>query len=323
MLALDAQVYKNYWGSMFYGANGHFDYSQTIAQQIAGLQLMGMTSYRVTYENSTASLNYLVSLAQALAGTNITPIVCIDLDMAPGGTLYASEGAAYAGGFAAGQTVAQALAPYGVNFYETGNELDAKNGIRIPVQAVQGGIPQDFANSLFPILRGVINGCMAAIRTYQPAALIVSNAFTACSTACADMLWDGRQPDGSYGWPQLRWDVTNWHNYEDYGLMSQMSMDFQKPTTNVWDHLMCKYGRPIICTEWNGKQSDTDAQRATWATTFLNDATKWAKLFPGSILAVCVYQLFNGTPWGVLNADGTVESTFGTTVKNYIAANPL
>lgn len=299
---------------MFYGANGHYDYPQSIATQITGLQTMGMTNYRVTYEGNQTSLTYLQNLATALKGTGITMICCIDLSMCDSNNvLYVNEAAAFNAGYLEGATVAQALIPLGVTIFETGNELDAKNGIRIPVQAVQGGIIQDFDSSKFAAFKGVIKGCMAALRQYGGSSIqIASNAFTACSIAMSDYLWNAG----------IQWDITNWHNYEDYGLLSNMSMDYQKPNVNVWDHLM-KYGKPILISEWNAKASDTDAQRAVWATTFLDDARNWNSLFPGSVLGVSVYQLYNGTPWGVLNGDNTVQQTFGQTVKNYIAAHPM
>lgn len=299
---------------MFYGANGHYDYSQTLAQQIAGLQTMRMTAYRVTYEGNQTSLTYLQNLANALKGTGIQMICCIDLSMTDStGTIYPTEAAAYNAGYQVGLTVGNALIPLGVTIFETGNELDAKNGIRIPVQAVQGGIIQDFNNALFPAFKGVLRGCMAALREVGGSTIqIASNAFTACSTAMADYLWN----------QGIQWDITNWHNYEDYGLLSNMSMDYQKPNMNVWDHLMSKYGKPILITEWNAKQSDTDAQRAQWATTFLNDTLTWNTLFPGSVMGVCVYQLFNGTPWGVLNPDGTIQQSFGQTVHDFIINHP-
>jgi hypothetical protein len=135
------------------------------------------------------------------------------------------------------------------------------------------------------------------------------------------MLWDGTQPDGSDGHPPLRRDITCWHNYEDYGSLLNMSMDYQKPQTNVLDHLRSKFGRPIIISEWNGRASDTDAQRAIWAAEFLTDMHLWRELF--DIQAVMVYQLFNGSPWGVLNPDGSIQQTFGQTVAAFIGANPV
>ena len=144
-----------------------------------------MSSYRATYEGDPISLCYLQNLANALQGSGITLLCCIGLPMCDGsGQLFANESSAFAAGYAMGLEAAQTLVPLGVTLVECDNELDAKNGIRTPVQAVQGGVPWDFQNTLFPALRGVINGCMTAVRSVGgPRVQCASNAFTACSAA--------------------------------------------------------------------------------------------------------------------------------------------
>jgi hypothetical protein len=309
----------------FYGANGHFDYPQSPEEQIGFLRNMGMEPgfYRVAYEGSEQSLDYLERMAQALQATDIQMICCIDLSMTDDtGELFVTEGAAYGAGYAMGEAAARALVPLGVTIFECGNELDAKNGIRVPVQSVQGGVTEDFDNDIFPVLRGVLNGCMTAVRDVAGfTVLIGSNAFTACSFACADMLWDGTQPDGTSGHIPLRWDVTCWHNYACYGSLLEMSMDYEKPNANVLDHLRCKYGVPIFITEWNADEDDSDDDRTAHASAFLADMHAWRDTF--DVRAVIVYQLVCGDPWGVVQGDGTVVENFGTTVRDFIAANPV
>jgi hypothetical protein len=99
-----------------------------------------------------------------------------------------------------------------------------------------------------------------------------------------------------------------------------MSMDYQKPDAHVLDHLKTKFGVPIIVTEWNGDESDTDEQRAAHAIEFMGEMCYWRDLF--DVRALIVYQLFCGDPWGVLRPDGSVVDTFGATVRDFIAANP-
>ena len=309
---------------MFYGANGHHDYTQDIATQIAGLRTMGMEPgyYRVAWDGPHC-LDYLVNLASALRESDIEMICCVNLTMTDQqGNVFATEAQAFHEGWKVGARVAAALIPLGVTLFETGNELDAKNGIRVPVQDVQGGVREDFLNDIFPALRGVINGCGQAIRTMGGRdTQILSNAFTACSFACADMLWDGEQPDGSGGHQRIRWDGTNWHNYACYGSMLNMSMDYQKPNVNLLDHLKAKYGVPIYITEWNGNEGDTDDQRTAWANQFMSEIYGAGRsLF--DVRAMCVYQLICGDPWGVLNFDQTVQQNFGQTVQEFIALNP-
>jgi hypothetical protein len=286
--------------------------------------MMGMEPgyYRVTSEGGGESLDYLCALAKALQGTGIIMDCCIDLSMTTGdGELFTTESEAFDAGWEAAYTTASALVPLGVGIFETGNELDAKNGIRVPVQSVQGGVPEDFSNDIFPILRGVLNGCTSALRLVGGSSVqVASNGFTACSFACSDMLWHGTQPDGSTGHTPIRWDITNWHNYEDYGSMLDMSMDYEKPNTNLLDHLKAAYGKPIIVTEWNSKESNDDDQRSAWATQFMGEMYGARELF--DVRALIVYQLFCGDPWGVVNFDCSIQSTFGETVRDFIAANP-
>jgi hypothetical protein len=309
---------------MFYGVNGHYDYNQSIAQQVADVKMMGFTSYRATYEGNDASLTYLKNIATALKGTGITLVCCIDLSMCDStGALFTSEALAYQTGFNEGLLVAQALVPLGVTIFECGNELDSKNNIRTYV-GEQGGVAVDFQNSVFPALRGVMNGCMTAVRLVGGSKVkCASNGFTAASIAVADMLWDGTQPDGTSGHMPVRWDITSWHNYEDYGnpFDGTMSMDYQKPNINLCDHLKAKFGKPILFTEWNSKASNTDAERSAWATQFMTGARNAKDVF--GIMGIMVYQLYCGDPWGVVNFDLTIKQSFGQTVKNFIAANPV
>lgn len=305
---------------IFYGINGHFDDSQTIAQHIADMQTLGITMYRCTYEGSATSLNYLVNLAKALQGTGIQLYCCIDLSMTSDGTnLWGSEQLAYQYAYGVGMQVAGALAPLGVVYFECGNELDTKNGVQ-PTGGTQGGVIADFSAAVWPILRGVVAGCMAGIRALAlPGVQCASNAFTRGGLAAMDMLWFGTAPDGSSGYLPVRWDITAFHNYEDYGSLLCMSLDFAKPYANILEHLSRVYQRPIVISEWNGKASDTDVQRAAWASRFMTEM--YTNRFKYNVASIMVYELY-GSPWAVMSSPGNVLSTFGTTVQSFIAANP-
>jgi hypothetical protein len=309
---------------MFYGANGHYDYDQSIDEQIAALRLVNVDPgyYRIATHGDEESLGYAIDLARALQDTDIKMICCVDINHCdPNGVLYDSEAEAHYAGYQMAYKVANELVPLGVEIFETGNELDAKNGIRIPEQAVQGGVPEDFDNAQFPALRGVLNGCTAGLRAIGGRNVqVASNGFTACSFACSDMLWDGLQPDGSSGHTPVRWDLTNWHNYRCYGSMLDMSMDYQKPNVNLLDHLKAKYGKPIYLGEFNANEDDDDATRASWANETLDMLYGYRDMF--DIRAAIVYQLICGDPWGVVNYDQTIQSTFGETVRDFIASHP-
>lgn len=304
-----------YGTQMFYGANAHFDDSQSIAMHIAGLKTMGMKTMRIAWEGN-GSMPQLIAYAQAFKADNtgLQLLVCLDFGMS-----YATEAAAYAGTFASVFPVVQTLAALGVTMFECGNEMDTKAGINIGDP--QGGRPSDFSNSLVPIFRGTQRGAIDAIHAVDPNLIAGSNAYTVCSIALADMMWYGTQPDGTSGYPPVRWDVTCWHNYEDYGPLVGVEMGFQRPWVNILQYANRRYGgRPIFITEWNAKASDTDAQRAAWATRMLYDL--YNNRYKYNIGAIFVYEMY-GSPWHVLDDTlNTPISTFGTTVQSFISSNP-
>jgi hypothetical protein len=314
----------NYGKVQFYGANSHYDDSQSISQHIADMKTLGVKTLRITYEFGS-SLPTLVSYAQAIQTDNTGIQMCVNLDMSitsDGTNPWASEAAAYTYAYNTAVTVCTALAPYGVQIYECGNEMDTKNGINTGDPL--GGYASTFSNTLVPIFRGVQRGAIDGI--HATGALLgkklysASNAYTQCSIGLADMMWYGVQPDGTTGHPTVRWDLTNWHNYEDYGPLVGVPRSTSQGWVNLLDHFNRNYGVPIIITEWNGKASDTDPQRAFWASRWLAEA--YNNRYKYNIAFVCVYEMY-GTPWNVMTGTlGTVESTFGTTVQTFITNNP-
>lgn len=304
-----------YGKKIFYGGNSHFDSGQTPAQIIAGMKAMGMKVLRITDEGGS-SMSTIVPIAQAFQADNtgLQILLCMDFSIVP----YATEAAAYAGTYAAARADALLLSPYGVVMYECGNEMDTKDGINI--NDPQGGGPWMFDPVKTNIFRGVQRGGIAGVRSV-PGCIAHSNAYTVCSLGLADMMYLGTNPDGSPAASgPMDWDVTSWHNYEDYGPMTGVEMWGGGPWVNLFQELNRRYGgKPIFITEWNGKQSDTDAQRSVWAKRFMYEA--FANRYKYNIAGIVVYELWGG-PWNVLNSDGTVQSTFGTTVQSFITNNP-
>ncbi len=322
--AFNPPVYSSsriqYCTKLFYGANAHFDDSQTIAFHIAGLKTMGMKIMRMTWEGG-GSLATLQAYASALVadGTGIQMLCCLDLSITTDGVHpYASEAAAYAGTFASVQSVVSALAPLGVTLFECGNEMDTKAGIN--TGDPQGGFPSDFSNSLVPIFRGVQRGAIDAVHSVGASLTAISNAYTVCSVALADMLWYNFNPDGSSGSGVVRWDATSWHNYEDYGPLTAVEMGNSRPWVNIYEYANRRWGgKPIFITEWNGKSSDTDPQRASWASRHMFEA--FNNRYRWNIASILVYELY-GSPWAVLDGvANTPISTFGTTVQSFISSN--
>lgn len=317
----------------FYGLNGHYDDTLagtgiTGAQVVASMKTAGVKMYRITYENTQTSLNQMVAVAQAFQtdGTGLQMYACIDLDMTSNGTnLWTTEALAYTAGYTAAQTVVNALAPLGVKYFECGNELDSKNGVNT-VNSM-GASPSDFSMTVWPILRGIvrggIDGVHAAGQALGKTVYAASNAFVQCGKGASDMLWNGTNPDGSAApTGAVRWDITAWHNYEDYGSLYCIENNFSGPYLNLIEYISRKYQRPIVISEWNAKSSDTDAARSLWGTRFLTE--HYLNRYKYNILGIICYEMF-GSPWAVMSnsaSPATLVSTFGTTFNSFITANP-
>lgn len=309
----------------FYGANGHFDDSQSIAQHISDMKVMGFKTLRLTYE-PPSSLPTLVAYAQAIQtdNTGIQMFCCIDASItSDGSTLWPSEAAAYQYGYAMAYQVATTLAPWGVTLFEAGNEMDTK--VNINTGDPQGGYPSYYNAAKVTIFRGVqrglIDGVHAAGAALGKTLYCASNAYTTCAIGLADMMWNGTNPDGSKAASgPMRWDMTSWHNYEDYGPLMAVEANFQGPYVNILEHCNRVYGGvPIVITEWNAKASDTDVQRAAWANRFMGEL--YNNRYKYNIASIMVYALY-GSPWTVMASAGVPLSTFGTTVQAFISANP-
>lgn len=304
---------------IFYGGNTHWDFLSSGAQLVTQLKTMNFKVARITYEGNSASLAMIVRCASAMAADNTGLRLTVNIDV----SMLSDETSSYNKAYSQGAHVCTTLQPFKdvVIMYEAGNELETKNGIN--PSGAQGTKPSDFDNTKWPMLRGATSGAIDGVRSVQQDAVIASNAFTRCAFAASDMLWNGTNPDGSQAPKQVRWDVTNWHNYEDYGSMFHMYKDFSVPGVlmNLMEYLYKTYQKPIFITEWNAKASDTDAQRATWAQQVMREWWDNRKVY--NIAGIVVYQLSGGSPWAVLSStDTTVQTTFGDTVKTFIGNCP-
>lgn len=303
----------------FYGVNGHFDYTYTPAQTIALLTGLGCTTYRLVVENFTNSLSNIAAMAKAFDGTGLTLFVGID----PGyqdanGNTWTSEQAAYNEGFTWGSTTAKALAPYGITMYECGNELTRRSEL-ILNSASAGNKASDFNNANWPLLRGLISGMIAGVKSIQPTALCGVN-FCVADIGASDALWNGTQPDSSSGYAKVRWDITTWHNYEVYGDIFNIGTDGAGPGFDLPAYCKSQYGVPFMLTEWNANPEDSQTTRATYITNKLT--SYYAARKNDNIDAVIYYELDSGdTTWGLV-INGTPNQLPYNAMKNFIASNP-
>ncbi|CAH2903853.1 MAG: FIG00458818: hypothetical protein [uncultured Paraburkholderia sp.] len=286
----------------FFGINGHFDYTYTPAQIVSILKGLGCTSYRVGCTADANELNAVVKLAQAFQSAGMTLLVLVNLGFRDSnGNLLAGESAAYNACYGSAFTIANTLKPYGVTFYECGNELTRDDAIIID-STNAGTKALDFNNANWPTMRGMIDGVKAA----QPSAKCGIN-FCVADVGASDALWDGMQPDGSGGHPKVRWDITTWHNYEVYGDIFNIGTDGAGLGIDLPTYCKARYGVPFFITEWNTGPEQTQSYRATYITSQLNSF--YAARKTHNIQSVMYYVLDSG------------NNTFGI-VTNGTALNP-
>ncbi|WP_345816224.1 hypothetical protein AAGS40_18495 [Paraburkholderia sp. PREW-6R] len=283
---------------MFYGMNGHFDYTYTPTQVVAFMKAMRCSTYRVGCTDAPAQIQAVVQLAQAFRAAGLTLFVLINQGVYDAsGNVFASETAAYARGFACAQTIARAMMPYGVALYECGNELTREDAT-IMNPSYSGTLAMDFNNANWPAMRGVMRGMIDGVKSVQPTAKCGVN-FCVADVGASDALWEGMQPDGSGGHPPLRWDMTTWHNYDAYGDIFSIGSDGQGPAFDLPAYCKARYGVPFMITEWNTGPDQTEAFRATYITTQLGKF--YAARKSANIQSVMYYVLDSGnSTYGIM-----------------------
>ena len=304
----------------FYGMNGHYDYPFTPAQVVSALRALGCTTYRLGCVNTPAQLNSVAAMASAFQSAGLTLFTLVDYGLRDAsGVLYASETAAYNAAFAGATAIATALAPYGVTMYECGNELTRDSAI-IVNSATAGTGPADFNNTNWPIMRGAIRGMIAGIKSVQPNAKCGVN-FCVADVAASDALWDGMQPDGTGGYPKVRWDITTWHNYQPYGDIFDVGIDGAGPGFNLPVYCKARYGVPFMITEWNASPENAETFRASYITQQLTEF--YAARKTDALQSVMYYELTSGDyTYGIVtDALVPIQPTYGA-FQNFVAANP-
>ncbi|BDZ49389.1 hypothetical protein GCM10025867_16300 [Frondihabitans sucicola] len=306
---------------LLYGANGHHDTPQSPALVVSLLTGLGLSSYRVNCTEDPTSLTKVVALAEAMQGTGITLFPVIDKGLQDAdGTLFATEDAAYASGYTTGAGVAAALTPYGVTMIECGNELTRNPAIILPGETADAGTKAaDFDNQNWPLMRGLLRGMIDGVKSVQATAKVGVN-FCKSDIGASDALWDGFQPDGSGGYPLVRWDITTWHNYEGDGDIFAIGTDGAGPSFNLPIYCKARYGTPFMMTEWNSDPNQPLSHRASYIPSQLAEfrAHRTTEAFQASM----IYELDGGTEWGLVDDAGTPVQPPYQAFHDYVAANP-
>jgi hypothetical protein len=282
------------------------------------LKALGVNMYRMSCTDNPKSLNAVAKVAQAFQGTGISLFVCLNQGLTDtSGTLFANESVAYNRGKTVGSTVAATLKPYGVTMYECGNELT-----RQPQTVVNftyaGTKAVDFNNTNWPIMRGMMRGMIDGVKSAQSNAKCGIN-FCVADIGASDALWEGMQPDGTGGYPKVRWDITTWHNYEIYGDIFNIGMDGAGPGFDLPTYCKARYGVPFMITEWNASPEQTDQYRSSYVSQRL--AAFYNARKTKNIQSVMYYVLDSGDhTYGIMKNGVAIDPTY-TAFKSFTAAN--
>jgi hypothetical protein len=286
-----------------------------MAQQVAYLNQLGAKIYRNdTWDQGTATL--LKSLAQVAAPSGIQLSAC----MTPDTSGVSSETQAYNVGYAQGQMTANTLKGL-VKYYECGNEYENS------IVRDDGVSPSQYNNTAFPIYRGLIRGMIDGVKSVDSSNQVMPAPGSWLHFGFFDMLWNGTQPDGSSGYPQVRWDITSWHWYSDMGNITAATGG--SGTYNMLNELQTRYGKPIWISEYGVRPNfGTDAQIASYlvGNSMLGGFTANAARY--GVQCTIVYELFDDAQsggdgnYGLIQFDAVTKKPSFSALQSFIAANP-
>lgn len=338
----------------FWGANGHLTWNNSPgyvpakwATNAARLKDLGLLTYRngygASYSSSTSavtgsdgnSFKTFIANNATPNGIVVAPVLLPLYQTLTDNVTAGTESSAYTYGYNLGVDCATNLAGL-VPWYEVGNEFD---GWCITSGSARGTVISDFDNTKFTVCRGSIRGMIAGIRSVDTTTKIMSPGGTWLHTAFFDMLRQGTQPDQTSGHPMVDWDITSWHWYvKNY----PPNDDIENPTDQGGFNVLAKlatFGKPIIITEAgvvSSKYSDSlSSIGAALIGSYLMDRFRSVK-DKYNIQGVHLYQLVDAMnnsaspnmaddemKFGLVASDGSTNKATYTTVKNYVAANPL
>jgi hypothetical protein len=128
------------------------------------------------------------------------------------------------------------------------------------------------------------------------------------------------QPDGSGGYPAVRWDITTWHNYEVYGDVFNLGADGAMPGFDLPTYCKARYGVPFIVTEWNTGPEQSESYRASYISSKLNEFYQNRKTH--NIQAVMYYVLDSGNDtYGIMLNGAAINPSYNA-FQSFTAGNP-
>jgi len=302
----------------FYGVNGHYNdggpYTANIAQQVKDMQAMGIKSIRQD-ASSMAQMTTLANLIPQFAPIVIQPI----FNQYPSAST--SEATAYSTYYAYGVTNAQQFAGK-VPVIELMNEPEVQYFPSGPANNGQNITDMAASNSAWPAFRGAVRGFIDGFRSVDTTkkTLIASPSVGWLHYGILDGLWKGTAPDGSSGHPTARWDITNFHWYQDFGNIENAG----NTNTNVLQYLKTAYALPIMMTEIGVQKTESESAIDSYVSTetsfYAANAAKYG------IVGLSWYELYNfqnlnGFYMGLYTSQGVQNAGRAAAMKSVIAAS--
>ena len=313
-LTITAQQY-------FYGMNGHpvqggIYASRTPAQQMADLHDLGCTVYRLDCYGTTANAKTLLAFAVAGASLGIMTLPVLAFNSALATT---NETDNYNIAFTYGANTATVLKGY-CPIYEVTNEIC--DYVK-PNTSVTGEHASDYDEARFLLVRGLIRGLIAGLRSVQPQAQIVIGGGVTIETAFFNMLWNGIEPNGTTNQATVRWNYTGWHWYESSGNPTT-AYDGTGTPLNVLANLK-QYGVPVWFTELGFVPTDSPTAQSNYCTSALTSFLGWKPASSYNIMNACWYELYDagGTTYGLIQGDGVTHKPCYATYKNFTASHQV
>ncbi|WP_309835440.1 lipopolysaccharide biosynthesis protein [Caballeronia sp. LZ065] len=303
----------------FYGVNGHnneggaYDISSP-AVQLAQLQDLGVKYYRnEVYSQGTANKLANIAAMMDAGGVTVYPVLLMDY------RLFANETQAYNAGFALGQQTATSRRyPY----YEVTNEIEAE----ALNDNVDGVYPQQYDTGRFRIVRGIIRGMIAGIKSVDTSGKIILGGGTWLHYGFAQMLAAGMEPDGSINHPVVDWDITAWHWYSEQGNITNACGG--TGCHNVLQVLKA-FGKPIWLNEIGVRPNyGSDQAIAAYLTGNTMMAQFVALASTYDIESIQTYELYDDPVggegnYGLLKNDGVTPKAAYAAYKNFVATHPM
>ena len=300
----------------FYGVNGHYVqggvYSTNIAQQVADMKAMGITSIRQDCY-STADTAKMASLVNAFAPVKIQPVFNVFPQTA-------DETTAYNQFYTYGQTVAGQLAGK-VAVIELMNEPENMYFTKGPRHSGQNVTDWSESNGQWAAFRGAVRGFYAGFRSVDKTGqtLIASPSVGWLHYGMLKGLWTGEAPDGSTGHLSATWDITNYHWYYDFGDIEDAG------GVNTLAAIKSAFNLPIMLTEIGVQKSVSAPTYNLYVASSSAQYARRAKTY--NIIGIDWYELYNfqnidGFYMGLYSSPGVINTGRASAMASAVAANP-